>query len=452
MSLLVREKGFYKWFFSLYVSIALQALITFVVNFADNIMIGMYDQSSMSGVSLVNMIQYLLMQLSNGIAAGVVVLSAQYWGKGETAPIRRIIALGMKFAMLTGAIFTFVTWRYPAECLSLLTNDPEIIGQGVEYLTYICLTYLVFTFSNTLILSFRSVESTKVAPVAALCSLVVNVILNYFFIFGNFGCPEMGARGAGLATLIARLAELIVVVIYVKFSDKKLRIKFLDWLKPDWGYLGAYLRISIPVILAGASWGIGVFLQTSILGHVGATAVAANSISTTMFQISTIFYRGTSGASSIIIGKTIGAGQTDKIKPYTRTIQLIFLAFGILSALIIMLLRSFVIDFYTLTPEARELTRDFMLILAIAVIGTSYEYPVVVGIIQSGGDTKYGLVVDTVFMFLLTLPLAYLSAFVFHWPAEITYIFLNCDQILKCLPNGIKVNRYKWIRVLTREA
>jgi Na+-driven multidrug efflux pump len=170
-----------------------------------------------------------------------------------------------------------------------------------------------------------------------------------------------------------------------------------------------------------------------------------------MFQTSTVFFRATSGASAIIIGKTIGAGQTDKIRTYSRTLQLIFLGFGVISALIIMLLRGFIIDYYTLTPEARSLTRTFMLILAITVVGTSYEYPVMAGIIQSGGDTKYGMIVDTAFIFLFTLPLAYISAFVFHWPAEVTFMFLKSDQIVKCLPHGIKVNRYRWIRVLTRE-
>ena len=450
MSLLVREKNFYKWFFSLFLSIALQALITFVVNFADNIMIGVYNQTAMSGVALVNQLQYLLMQISTGIATGIVVLAAQYWGKGETEPIGRIIALGMKFALLVGVVFTVATYFYPAEILSFLTNDPEIIAQGVEYLVYICFTYLVFTISNTLILSFRSVESTNIAPVTALCSLLVNVVLNYIFIFGNFGFPEMGARGAGLATLIARIVELVIVILYVKLGDKKLRLRFSQWLKLDWKYIGDYIRISLPVVLASAMWGVGQLLQTAILGHVGAAAIAANSISSTMFQTATIFFRASSGASSVIIGKTIGLGQTDKIKAYSRTFQLIFIGLGIISGLIIMLLRVFMIDFYTLTPEARSLTRTFMLILAITVVGTSYEYPVMAGIIQSGGDTKYGMIVDTAFIFLFTLPLAAASAFLFQWPAAVTFMFLKIDQIVKCIPHGIKVNRYKWVRVLTR--
>jgi len=451
MTLLVRERSFYRRFFTLALSIALQGLITFVVNFADNIMIGMYSQNAMSGVALVNQIQYLLMQISTGIASGIVVLAAQYWGKGETKPICRIIALGMKFAMLAGIIFAVATCFFPSEILSLLTNDSEIIAQGVEYLTYICFTYFIFTISNTLILSFRSVESTNIAPITALCSLFVNIVLNYILIFGRFGFPEMGARGAGLATLIARIVELVIVIIYVKLGDKKLRIRFSQWLKIDWGYLRDYIRISLPVVTASAMWGVGQLLQTAILGHVGASAIAANSIASTMFQIATIFFHASSGASSVIIGKTIGSGQTDKIKVYSRTLQIVFLCFGILSGLLIMGLRMFVIDFYTLTPEARALTRTFMLILAITVVGTSYEFPVMSGIIQSGGDTKYGMIVDTAFIFLFTLPLAASSAFIFGWPAVVTFMFLKADQILKCITHGIKVNRFRWIRVLTRE-
>ncbi len=450
MTFLVRERGFYKWFLSLSVAIAAQGLITFAVNLADNIMIGAYSQSAMSGVALANQIQFLLQMISSGIATGVVVLAAQYWGKGETEPIKRIIGMGMKFAAIAGLIFAAGTFFFPAQVLSVLTNDPEIIAQGVEYLKYICFTYFVFIISNSLILTFRSVETTKIAPLTALSSLLVNIVLNYVLIFGHFGFPEMGARGAGLATLIARLTELLIVIIYVRFADKKLKIRFSQWLKNDWYYFKDYFRISLPVVITSSLWGVGQLAQTAILGHVSAAAIAANSIAAAMYQIAGILYHASSGASSVIIGKTIGAGNLDKIRSYAKTLQVIFFALGIISCICILILRSFIIDLYTLTPEARELTKTFMLILAFSSIGTSYEFPAVAGVIQSGGDTRYGMIVDTIFTFGFTLPLAALSAFVFGWPAAVTFVCLKLDQIIKCLPNGIKLNRYNWIKVLTR--
>ncbi len=450
MSLLVRERGFYKWFFSLGGAIAAQGLITFTVNFADNIMIGAYSQSAMSGVALANQIQFLLQMISVGIATGVVVLAAQYWGRGETEPIKRIIAMGIKFAAVAGLIFAAGTYFFPTEALSVLTNEPEIIAQGVEYLKYICFTYFVFIISNTLILTFRSVETTRIAPITALSSLFVNIILNYVLIFGRFGFPEMGARGAGLATLIARLIELLIVIIYVRFADKKLKIRFKQWLKSDWYYFKDYIRISLPVVISSTLWGVGQLAQTAILGHVSGAAIAANSIAAAMFQIASILFHASGGASAVIIGKTIGSGNTDKIRSYSKTFQFIFLVVGILSCILILILRSFMIDVYTLTPEAKELTKTFMLVLAITAIGTAYEFPVVAGIIQSGGDTRYGMIVDALFTFGFTIPLAAISAFVLGWPPAVTFICLKLDQIIKCVPNGIKVNRYKWIKVLTR--
>ena len=450
MTRIVRDRSFYKWFFSLAAAIGAQGLITFCVNFADNIMIGNYSQTAMSGVALVNQIQFLLQMISTGISTGVVVLAAQYWGKGETEPIRRIIAMGMKFSMAAGLVFAAAAYFFPAEMLSVLTDDAAIIAQGVDYLRYICFTYFTFIVSNTLILTFRSVETTKIAPITALSSLFINVILNYLLIFGHFGFPEMGVRGAGLATLIARLVELLIVIIYVRFVDKKLKIRFLTWLKADWYYFKDYFRISLPVVVASSLWGVGQLVQTGILGHVSASALAANTIAAAVFQIASILYHAASGASSVIIGKTIGLGYLDRIRSYSNTFQLIYVIIGLISCACILALRSFIIDFYTLTPEARELAQTFMLILSITCIGTSYEFSVVSGIIQSGGDTNYTLISDVVFTFFFTIPLAACSAFLFHWSPVATFICLKLDQIIKCLPNGIKLNRYHWIKVLTR--
>lgn len=450
MSFLVKDKNFYRTFFGLASVIALQGLITFSVNLADHVMIGIYSESAMSGVSIVNQLQYLLQMMTNGVALGVVVLCAQYWGKSDLVAIRRIIALGMKFAAFLGLIFTAVTLFWPTQVLRLFTNDPKVIADGVAYLRYISYTYFIFTLVNTLILSFRSVETTVIGPLTALSSLVLNVFLNYVLIFGKLGMPELGVSGAAIATLISRSAELVIAVIYIRFFDKKLRLKFRHFLKADFEYVKDYIKVALPLIFSSSFWGFAMAAQTAILGHVGSSAIAASGIANTVFQIASIFYTSTSNASGVLLGKTIGRGNIQKVKPYARTIQLIFLLSGIIAGLIILIARSFIVDLYTLTEESYKLSKDFLLILAIAVVGTAYEFPAVNGIVQSGGDTRYALIVDTLFMCLFTLPFAALSAFVWRFPPLVTFIFLKADQILKCLPNGIKVNRYRWIKDITR--
>jgi Na+-driven multidrug efflux pump len=191
-------------------------------------------------------------------------------------------------------------------------------------------------------------------------------------------------------------------------------------------------------------------MQSVILGHMSASTVAANSIATVMQQIVTVFAFAAGNTSSVMIGKIIGEGKLDLVKPYARTFQLLFILNGIVCGLAIFLLRDFLLSFYSIPPETSLLARNFMTVISISILFTCYEYPVQNGIVAGGGDTKYPFIVDTTFIWLVTLPFSAQSAFVWHFPPLVTFCFLKADQLLKCIPNSIKVNRYRWVRVLTR--
>ncbi len=450
MSFFVKDRRFYKSFFSLMAVIALQQLLTFSVNMADNIMLGMYSETALSGASLVNQIQYMVMMLTNGVATGVIVLGSQYWGEGNTAVIRRILALAVKMAALVGLVFTLAAAFIPRQILTLLTNRQEVIAEGVIYMRRIAPTYLIFTITNTILLSMRSVQTTLVGFVTAACSLVVNIFLNYCLIFGHCGLPALGTVGAATATLVARCVELIVVLVYLKFFDKKLRVKFRDWFKPDWEYLKPYLKISIPSFITSSTWGLGTTIQTAILGHVSASAISANAIAATLFQVTAIFYVSSASSAGVVMGMSLGRGDDlARIKQNSRTLQVLFVIFGVVSSLVMLALREVIVGLYSLTPESLKLTHTFILILCVTVVGTSYEFPACAGIIQTGGDTRYGFIIDTIFLWGIALPLSALSAFVFNWSPAVTFFLLKSDQLLKCIPNAIKCNRYRWVKKLT---
>ncbi|MBQ4370323.1 MAG: MATE family efflux transporter [Oscillospiraceae bacterium] len=450
MSFFVKDKRFYKSFFSLMAVIALQQLLTFSVNMADNIMLGMYKETALSGASLVNQIQYMLQMLTTGVATGVVILGSQYWGEGNTAVIRRILALAVKMGALVGLVFTLAGALIPRQVLSLLTNKQEVIAEGVIYMRRIAPTYIIFTITNVLLLSMRSVQTTVIGFITAACSLVVNIFLNWCLIFGRCGLPALGTLGAATATLAARCVELIVVLVYLKFFDKKLHVKFRDWFKPDWEYLKPYLKISIPSFITSSTWGLGTTVQTAILGHVSASAISANSIAATLYQVATIFFVSSSSASGVVMGMSLGRGdKLPQIKQNSRTLQVLFILFGLASSALMLALREVIVGLYSLTPESIELTHKFIIILCITVIGTSYEFPASAGIIQTGGDTRYGFIVDSIFLWGIALPLSALSAFVFNWSPAVTFFLLKSDQLLKCIPNAIKCNRYRWVKKLT---
>ncbi len=450
LGIFVKDASFYRTFFPLLFVIVLQQLAALAVNLADNIMLGRYSELALSGASLVNQLQFTLQQIAAGIGMGIVVLAAQYWGQKRTGPIKKIISLGVKCGFFSGVIFFAISQLAPAGVLGLFTSDQAVIAEGVRYLKVICWTYPVFGLSNSLMYALQSVETAMIGTVMSCSTICINVCLNYCFIYGNFGAPELGIVGAAVATLVRRLVELGIILVYILFLDKKLHMKLWELLRWDGTYLQDYLKVSTPIVISGLLWGVAQAAQTAIPGHMSATAIAANSIAIILFEIFAVLGAACANTASVVTGKTIGAGMLDKVKAYSKTMQGIFLLGGLFSGGMLFLCKDWIVNFYTVSPEVKAMAVDFMTVLSVASIGSCYEYPVEGGIIAGGGSTKYAAIVDNLFMWLFTIPSAALSAFVFQFPPVVTFSFLKADQILKCIPNFITCNRYRWVKLLTR--
>lgn len=450
LGIFVRDASFYRTFFPLLLVIVLQQLAALAVNLVDNIMLGRYSELALSGASLVNQLQFTLQQIAAGIGIGIVVLAAQYWGQKRTEPIKKIISLGVKCGFFSGVLFFAISQLAPAGVLGLFTRDTEVIAEGVRYLKVICWTYPVFGLSNSLMYALQSVETAMIGTVMSCSTICINVCLNYCLIYGNFGAPELGIVGAAVATLVSRLVELGIILVYILFLDKKLHMKLWELLRWDGTYLQDYLKVSTPIVISGLLWGVAQAAQTAIPGHMSATAIAANSIAIILFEIFAVLGAACANTASVVTGKTIGAGKLDKVKAYSKTMQGIFLLGGLFSGGMLFWCKDWIVNFYTVSPAVKAMAVDFMTVLSVASIGSCYEYPVEGGIIAGGGSTKYAAVVDNLFMWLFTIPSAALSAFVFQFPPVVTFAFLKADQILKCIPNFITCNRYRWVKRLTR--
>lgn len=444
--LFVKDKEFYKTFFVMTFSIALQNVIVFSVNLADNIMLGAYHETSLSGVALVNQIQYLLQMLIMGIGEGMIVLAARYWGRGDIGSIRKVANIGLKLGVFFSLLLWAIVFFFPHFSLGLFTNDQAVIEEGVKYLKIICFSYFFFAITNILIATLRSVETVKIAFVVSFSTLMINVCLNYILIYGNFGAPRLGVRGAAIATLTARIIEFVIMLAYIKFVDKKIQLRLKHLKGIDFACLTSFFKIGMPVVASNALWGIAMGVQTAILGHMGAAAIAANSIATTIFQILSVVAYGSSSATAVVIGKTIGEGKKDLVRQYAITLQILFLIIGVVSGAGLYLFKDFILQFYTISEETRQLALQFITVLSITIIGTTYEVACLVGIVRGGGDTKFVLYNDTIFMWLIVIPASALSAFVFHFSPLVVFICLKSDQILKCFVAFVKVNRFRWVK------
>lgn len=450
--LLVRDKDFYKTFFRLTTIMAAQNVLVSIVNLVDNVMIGGYNETAMAGVALVNQIQFMLQMLINGAGEGLVVMSSRFWGERNIKAIHKTVSVGMWMGILFSGLMWVLAFFFPMPLLRLLTPEAAVLAEAAIYLKIVCFSYVFFAITQLLIASMRSVENVKVGFAVSVVALFVNIFLNYVLIFGKCGFPEMGVAGAAWATLIARMVETLVVVIYVAFIDKKLHLKLLNFFSIDRNILGQYFHAGVPVILSSGVWGIGMFVQMAILGHMGEAAISANSIATTAFNILTVITYGSANASQVITGKTIGQGRIEEVKQYAKSFQILFLCIGVVTGAVIFLLRNPIVAMYNISGESADLSRTFLAVLSVTVVGTSYQMSCLCGIVRGGGDTKFVLYNDMIFMWGIVLPLSALAAFVLDLPPVVVFACLKSDQITKCAVAVVKVNRYRWIRGFGKNA
>lgn len=447
--LLTRDKSFYKQFFSLYWVLVLHNVIILGVNLADNVMIGSYSETALSGVGAINQIQFIFQQVVLSAGSSLVALSSQYWGQGRRDEIKKLSSCAMLVGVVTSAVLFTAAAITPRGIVGIFSPSQDIITEGAKYLGIIKYTYPVFAITNLLLASLRSVETVKIGFYISLVTLVTNCSINFVLIEGRFGAPEMGVEGAAIGTLVARIFELIIVALYVFMYDKKLRINFSDFLHFDKKFLADYGKTAFPIILVGGMFGVSTALQSVILGHMSDNAIAANSMATPLYQTLKVASVGAASAASVIVGKTIGIGDMKKLREIVKTLQLMFVGIGVVISFTMFFIRTPILSLYDLSPETYDLAKAFLLVLCFTGFGMSYQMPTIIGIVQGGGDGKFVLKNDFISIYCIVLPLSFLAAFVFDWHPVAVVFCLNFDQIFKCIPGFIKVNSYTWVKKLT---
>lgn len=445
-----KEKGFYTTLFRMMLVLALQNLVAYSINMADNVMLGNYDQNALSGAATVNQVFFMVQQFALSIGNALVVLASQYWGEKRTEPMRTLTGIALWSGLLCGLVILIICVMMPEQLLRLFTDTPEILNEGMRYLKLLKWTFVFYIITNVLMAALRSAETVNISFYISLVSLVVNVVINYTLIYGRFGFPEMGVVGAAIGTFIARILELGIVVIYIAFFDKKLHLFSTEILSIDWKLGKDYMKVAMPIVLSQVLWGISVPMQTAILGHLSGNAIAANSVATTFYQYLKVIVIAMSSTSAVMIGNAIGRGDMRRIRSDARTLAVIDVVIGVILGVALFVLRTPLLSMYQLTPDARILADHLIIVMSFVMVGMSYQMPVSFGIIQGAGDTKFTMTMNMVSTWAIVMPLSFAAAFWWKWPVEAVVIAIQSDQIFKGLPTFIRFRSYRWVRKLTK--
>lgn len=449
--LISKEKKFYKLILSIALPIAVQNLITFAVSMIDTMMLGSLGEVQLSAASISNNLFFILTILIFGLAGGSNILISQYWGKGDVKTIHKILSIMYRACVIIAAIFIVIAIIFPSGFMKIYTTDIRVIEEGTKYLRVIAVGYVFYAITNCTIMMLRSVKTVKISLVVYTASLIVNAFFNYILIFGKFGAPALGVKGAAIATVIARITELSIVLIFMIKYENKINLKMIHLLKVDKLILKDFLSNCTPVLFNEFLWPTGSTMISIILGRLGTETVAANSISNVVFQFVTVFIFGLSNATAVIIGNTIGEGKNEKAKEYSLTVGVLSIIMGIMAAGVILLIRPIVVDFYNVSQITKDIAIQIMGSMSIIVVFQSFGVTLMMGVLRGGGDAKFVLVNDIIFLWLVAIPCGFLTAFVLRWPIAAVFFVVKSDEIIKSIIASIRVLSGKWVRNVTRD-
>lgn len=433
----------------LVVPIAIQQFMLALVSATDALMLGFVDQTSLSAVSLAGQVQFVLNLFVAGIAAGCGIMIAQYWGKRDTASIEKVMPVALYTNLLSGGIFTVLALMIPGGLMRIFTNDPLLIANGASYLRAVALSYVFCGISQIYLILLKNTGYAALSSKISSSAVIINIVLNAMLIFGLFGAPRLGIVGAAYATVTARLVELVWAYFAVRHAHN-VAIRWSGILHTSKVLTKDFWYYTTPALGAALVWGIAFVLYSVILGHMGSDAVAANSIASIVKSMVQCVIRGVSAGAGILVGNLLGANELEKAKTYGGRITRISILIGVVTGTILIILSPFVSHVAPMSDTAREYLQFMMVVLGFNLMGQSVNTTVLDGIFCAGGDAKFDMIGNLGAMWCFSVPLGFITAFVFHAPVWLVYIIISLDEIVK-LPAVYKhYKKYVWVRNITR--
>lgn len=431
--------------------VAMQGMLNTIVNLVDTMMIGTLGETSIAAVGLANKVFFVFSLLVFGIVSGSGVLAAQYWGNHDVKNIRKVLGLALMISIAGSLCFLIPAQLCPEAVMRIFTTSQSSITVGAAYLAVVSLSYPCTAISNTYVAMLRAVGKVKAPVVISCITIGINILFNYIFIFGHFGAPAMGAPGAALATLIARIAECgaLLAVTFISRSPLACRIKEL------WGYSSAFLRqfavTTGPVIANEFMWGLGTTIYSLAYGRMGDNAVAAITIATTIQDIVVVLFQGLSAAAAVILGHEMGGGNLKRAEKYAKYFLILQFLVTLAAMGICFGIRGTVIGMYSISPEVADHVRRCLNVFILYMPAKMFNYVNIVGVLRSGGDTRVCLFIDTSGVWMIGIPMAFLGGLFLKQPIYIVYAMVMFEEVYKAVIGYARYRQKKWLRNLNME-
>lgn len=449
---MVRDKFFYRSLLSLLLPITLQTLFSYAVQLIDGVMVASLGDTAIAAVNL-GMQQYnVFTYIVYGFSTGAAVLISQCWGRNDTETIQRIIRSITKPLIVISFLYSVSCAIFSKQIMSFYTREEDVILAGSQYLVIAAFSYFFNSLSKFYVAIVKAVENARLSMIVFLASFLTSLAMNFLLIEGRFGFPALGVRGAAISTLIARIVELVICLVYnAKFEDRiGLSVGEMISGKAEKAILQEYAKISLPVVIEEMLWGIATSLRAAITGNVGATFVTAISTSESLKQIAMVLTYSLAEVATILIAKAAGSGDLQYSKKVGNTFTLLGFASSALGCVFMLLVRKpFLLLYPNISAESSLLTSRLIRLSAFMALARGTEYVLYIGVHRGAGDTRFAMFFDIAPMFLVSIPLGYLAAFVWKMNPVVVFFFIWCDTFIKDLVSLPRILRGKYIKQIT---
>ncbi|MBQ9030516.1 MAG: MATE family efflux transporter [Parasporobacterium sp.] len=446
MGILVRNKEFYRKVLSIALPLAGQQVITAGVNMMDTIMLGQVSEIALAAANLGTQVHIMFTYISLGTGTGVSTMVARYWGAKDMNSLKKASTLAFRFIVLIGILYTLLVGFFPHGVLRILTNDEVIITEGVKYLNWSVPCYLLLGITTVATCIIRNVGHVRLPLYSSIGAFFINIFFNWVFIFGKLGAPAMGIAGAALGTLISRIFEFAVICGYMFFKDQNLAYRIRDLFGKCSDLLQEFVKITVPSIVSDVLLGLGASLTTAVGGRISQAFMSGNSITAVVQQGIIIFTSAMGQSSQMIIGNTLGEGKRKETQTQACTFMIIAFGLGLVAGALIFVFAPAILAGYNLSAGTYEVSLQLLkaqALMAVIMIPSSVGGK---GILRGGGDTRYLMMADVLFLWVVSVPLGYLAGVVWGWSAFIVFIFLKLDHLIKLILFLLRIRSGKWVK------
>ncbi len=449
----LRDRAFLKEMLWIALPISFQQLISAALNMIDVVMVGQLGETSIAALGLANQVFFVLILLLFGTTSGMAIFTAQFWGKQEIEPIRKVLGMSILVTSLFASIFTLAAVFIPQKVLGLYTNDAEVIAIGSQYLRIVGLSYIPVAIATSYVTVLRSIQLVRITVIATITALIAKTILGYMLIFGLGGLPELGVRGAAIGTASGWTLELALLLILVYTQKTPLAGSFKTLFSFDMTFFARVLRTALPAMANELFWSVGITTYNAIYAHISTDSISAINVNATIEELGFVVFIGLGNACAVMVGNRIGAGKKEEAYETVRRMIILSVSAAWLVGLLVFSLRDVMTSsgLFKLSPNGVHNVQMLMLMMACTLWIRMFNFSTFIGALRAGGDTRFALIMEICSIWLIGVPAAYISAFVFHLPVYYVYLMVALEEIAKAFVSFWRFRSRKWIHDLVNE-